>query len=422
LIYAPISYEQRPIEPATDETPHADWVAGAFLEFVRGEFGRGATAVIATPVAPAFTDQVADERVVFDYLAQCEEQLVYRGLVDASIAAMAGGDTCDQLLGILTLPQLGNRENARNVSPEKFRQKVQPTIDRQITIHFLVPSFPFKDQNPLRTEGPAYHPDLGELALLIRLHCLSLAMYQVHAYGADWTIVSDGLAYAGIFNVRESDAEGYIERLLAWRRHLNLQGSVRVVDLLDLSRRLVSKDRGAEIFNSTYAAVASMVADFSRAEGSDLREAFRVLVRGMKWNMNSRDLSEDWADLWSAIQSDDGHGLAPGAEAVWSELNARSERAAVQYAAFNLSLRYHDALHRLLPDSVRATVHAKAGQLAVPELGSVAPWNGVGVLRPGAGVAGMIETEPLYRLAKDHARLERWRLTTTRETLYYVRS
>jgi hypothetical protein len=245
-------------------------------------------------------------------------------------------------------------------------------------------------------------------------------MYQVHAYGADWTIVSDGLAYARLFNVADADAVQYVQHLLAWRRRLNLQGSVRVVDLLDLSRRLVSKDRGTDIFDDTYTFVTSVVAEFARAEGKDPYDAFRVLVRGMKWNMNSRDISTDWSLLWSAIHSDDGSGLAPTATSVWAELNDRAEQAAVRYAAFNLCLRYHDALHRLLPDSVRATVHPKPRQLAVPEVGSVAPWNGVGVVRPGVGVPGMIESQPLYRMAKDAARIERYVLTDTQEPMYYI--
>jgi len=317
-------------------------------------------------------------------------------------------DMNERLYALFVHPILGNAENARHVSRDSFVRAVTELNERRLRLQLLMPAFPFKDQNPYRTAAAADHVDLGEVALLIRLHTQVLAVYQVHPYGADWVIVSDGSAFAPFFYIEEAKADAYARRLRRFRDSLNLQGTVSILDLKDLTRRLVSANHGTDVFQSTAGHIEKWLRERVIRDGGAPAEHFQTLVRGMKWNVNSRSWADryGWERFWPVLNEPAPDSVPADMRSAWTEIHSLTTDTAFQYAAFNLALRYHDAFGKLLPTMIRATVHPKKGQLAAPWVGREheRPWNGVPLVTTDRSVQE-VETTTLLRLARKHNKL-----------------
>ncbi len=406
--HTPALYASRPMEPVPDAMPSEKWVADAFTMFVRGEFGQSRS----TPQAPAqpklLDGPLAHETdVILDYLVSCEQSLVYDG-VAAAIAREAGASMSAKLFAILTHPLLGNSTNGKHLTTEGIDSLIAEPVERKQRLRFVMPAFPFKDQNAFRCIGPPGHVDLGEVAMLIRLHTLSMAMYQVHPFGADWIILSDGLAYASILRIDPDDCKLYFEKLRYFRNLLDIGGSVSILDLKTLTERLVSDSGNANIFREAMAVIADMIRS-AKDEDPQMRPAFDVLKRGMKRNMNLQDLcgGVPWVDWWQVIHSSQLDELDSSMVALWREVDDLATDTAVEYAAFNLCIRYLSVIDRILPGTLRATVHPKPNQIAVPSLGREFPWNAMAVVKGPGVTIDSLESMPLHRLGPIDAQVTR---------------
>jgi pyoverdine/dityrosine biosynthesis protein Dit1 len=334
---------------------------------------------------------------LFDYLAQCEMDLVY-GAALGAIKEDPALEIPEAVLKVVTHPQLGHKANATNLDPNQWMAHVRRQVDKRDRLLFVIPACPFKDQNPLRTlSGPA-HPDAGEVAFLVNQHILSLALYQVHPFGADWVILADGVLYAEVFGVPTEEAARYREILRHLRTALNLQGTVSIIDLSELIAHFAVA-AGEDRIEGVKQRVRALV----RSPGQDptVVETVRVLRRGMRKNLATRSLLErfDLSDVWTLLNVGDRESVPETLHEDWDTLEARAGRAAEEYAAVNLMLRWFDIVARCFPDSLRATVHPKPGQLAVRSNGSAYPWNATAVRTEARTPAELIRSEPLQGLA-----------------------
>jgi pyoverdine/dityrosine biosynthesis protein Dit1 len=244
--------------------------------------------------------------------------------------------------------------------------------------------------------------DFAEIAMLVRLHCLVLALYQVHPYGADWVIISDGPAYSSILDVPEDQVMMYRRRLVDFRNLLNMQSTVSVLDLKEMTERLSSKERGTQIFTATVDHIRRCLARLIRNGHADIEKAFSVLTRGMQWNMNHKRVCSkvEWEPLWALLNAETKQDCPESLHDLWGVVRQRSTDAALGYAAFNLSLKLHNVVSCVLPSALRGTIHPKADQIAVPRLGDEYPWNGVGVVRSTEYSASAVSVSALYRLLR----------------------
>lgn len=379
LIYAPIEYVLRSIENVEDKLPKEEWVMNNFSTFVRGEFGTSAPQD-CPPTLPEWECETTNIDIIMQYLEQCENEL-YGGYIDAITRDKKSGMP-ENIFIILTDSLLGNRKNRKYLKKEDFASSISPLIRDQLRLMFVIPSFPFKDQCIFRANAPPSHVDLGEIALLIRLHTLALALYQVHPYGADWIIASDGRAYADTLRVSIQEVEKYFHKLQMYRNILNLQGTVSIIDLKEMTRRLVSKKAGEYVFEYTVEEIERILRKRLIPENSKKHQEFRVLVRGMKKNTNLKDVLDtlSWNDQWSILCTDSKEAISPSLREIWQAVDEIVVESSLNYAAFNIAMRYHSVYQKVLPATIRATIHAKPNQIAVPRIGDVYPWNGVGVL------------------------------------------
>jgi hypothetical protein len=430
MFYAPAEYAFAPVQP-TEDLPSQDWVSNALSSFVRGEFSDDLSPAKPFSGFPSIEDAIATGREPERFLECCEEELVYGKYfqeflfkVDDEVIEGITDEVIKALYFIVADEKLGNKKNRNNVDPLKFQENLMPILAKRHRIQFVMPAFPFKDQNPFRTESPPGAVDLGEIALMIRLHALALAMYQVHPQGSDWILVSDGEVYSGIFGIEQSDARKYRERLREWRDVLNLQGTVSVVDLGELAQRIngIPSDLGnVGIFDSVCTRIREAVSGLNSEADPGIIHQLKILKRGMTWNLNLREYQGRVSDeeLWLIAKAAPTESIASQVgRDISTEVQARALEAALSYAAFNLALRYLDAFQNYLPGTMRATIHPKKGQIAVPSLGTCFPWNGIPVVN-GAVRHDNIDVMPLSETLKRTKKLRRHRAPGIEGCFYY---
>lgn len=396
LFFAPLQYDIAPItahEPAAP--PSLEWVSREFQLLVLGdpmhEADRGSCPPLPEKALQA--SRFASESVVYEYLERTEQTLVYSDLLEHIIRDRTL-TLEDKIARVLCEPRIGTKENKTQSVSSLLRARLTELVRNKLPIQLFIPAFPFKDQNPFSTMAPADHLDFGDVALLIRLHAIALALYQIYSFGVEWIIASDSVAYAPIFGIDRTHAATYRERLREYRQRLNLGSTIHILDLDDLTQRL---DGFSETFEAIHSELVTLVTH------PDVTLRFAKLVRDMRWNMSTRHLLKkyEWIDLWTLLngRTDPRPEMTKAAE----EIDATSREVALNYASHVLSMKHLDLNRRCFPSAIRATVHPKAGQIAIPHLGVEFPWNGSAVLIDDNLYPGGVCSMELYEIFRQGA-------------------
>ena len=386
LFHLPTNRSSIAVDPGPSTLPRDEWVRASFLQLVVGDKPR----TIRGSRPPTMSARNQRRRIeitafpLLRYLEVCEHELVFGGLVDSLIGEPAR-PTEEKFVSIVSNNLLGNTAN-RHSDLDAIRTQFGRCLDDEAPLQLLLPSMPFKDQCPFRTEVPADRPDLGEAAFLIRMHCLALAVNQIHKFDSECVIVCDGTAYAPIFDVDLRAASMYMDQLRHLRATLNLAKSINLLDLMDL----VNLDNAFAVrarfksFTGIRKTIRRQL-EALRTEDPGCAQAFTVLVYAMKWNLNTRRYLESEGDynLWRALRRRAGprSGDSQELKSLISLLTERAEEAALDYASFNLALKFSNLLARYFPNAIRLTTHPKPGQVSAPRLSATSPypWNGVAV-------------------------------------------
>ena len=346
------------------QLPSDEWINTSLRNFINDEFASSDSPELPERYAPEIEGiiELADDYLQ-DFLNQSEwENLISLELPkDNSISAMA---IC--IYDILCKPQIGSAKNIKNVDRDKFIAEVIPLLANQGRLLFVLPGCPFKDQNRFRVPFQASCVDFSEISFLIRLHNMIQALYQVHPYGGQAIILSDGRLYQNIFKIASDDVEEYQWRLKYFRNRLNIQGDISIIDLKEMI------DRANE--NGEIDRIVTHIKTIL-CEKHCQKSYFRALIQGMKWNMNSKttlhNLSDE--DAWTILKytrSDVKKELLD----IWDQYEQMALDAALEYAAINLMLKWTNLIKKFFPEAIRCTVHPKKDQIA---LAMNYAWNGI---------------------------------------------
>ena len=418
--FAPMEYSFERIDYSGVPEPTKEWIEEAFLSFVKGEFesGRG------DPDVPRFPSVVAEKEardgLLEEYMASCERQLLYG--FSQSLTKRTDENVAENVRRIFMDKNLGNKHNEKNIDVASLDHTITTLAQDEGRLLCVLPSFPFRDQNYLRTHrAEPWEFGFGEAALLMRLHLISLAMYQVHPWGTDWLIASDGLFYAGMFDVKVDDAKRYFQRLRRLRSRLNLSGTVSIIDLAEIVEHYAHGC--GELYERHRSQITHHLLEIAGSHREDLHSAFNALKRGMRQNqstrMYDRELSPE--DLWMACMwsGSDRIGSSKG-RAAHGHFDKRAHDIAISYACENLLLRLHRVLDKVFPENLRTTVHPKPGQIAVPQVGSCFPWNGVSVLKsPNIANMEQLEVKRFTDIGRRHESVVAYKDAESGATLFF---
>lgn len=366
--------------------PDDEWMGTALHVFIRDEINTSDNEMPTSFLPECLEEIEIDEAFLWEFMKQSEwEKLVTVELPkDNSDEAMA-----EAIYKLLCHPKIGSSKNASNIDKSAFINKVVPLIRQQKRLYFILPSFPFKDQNRFRVPFNADTVDFSEMSFLMRLHNVIQSLYQVHPFGADAIILSDGRLYQDIFGIDPHYVDEYQWRLKYYRNKLNIAGDISVIDLKELIERA---DENGEV-----TAVIQHIENFIRTNYVSEKE-FLSLVQGMKWNMNSRKILEQLSneDAWKVIK-DDKRTIPTDLWSVWEDYHSLAIEAAIKYASVNLMLKWTNLLQLFFPEAIRCTVHPKKGQVA---LAMNYAWNGIAWSEKWPKSFQDIRSVPYYKLAK----------------------
>lgn len=93
-----------------------------------------------------------------------------------------------------------------------FMKQLQFFIERDLTIEFILPAFPFKSKNNL-LKVLSHLPDKGEKLALETLSIFCQEIGNIYNKGASISIVSDGRVFADIFGISDQHITEYGESL-----------------------------------------------------------------------------------------------------------------------------------------------------------------------------------------------------------------
>ena len=349
------------------------------------------------------------EAAFHQLLRNSESTLIFGGAIDELLVAYRD-DRAMQIMGLLSHPLVGNRRNKDLLSHEVLSDLVSTCLRDRIPLQLVLPAFPFKDQNPFRTDSRASHWDIGEVSLMIRLHCLALGLNQLHPFDGECLIVSDGRAYAQIFGVRDSEASEYLVGLRGLRNSLNLQRTVHLVDLrliMEKADRSFAIEWNGRKIIGLRNIIALIEEQLEVTARSDQQVAAKLdaLAESMVWNIETRNYTSrvERETLWRAMNHKCVR-LDGATTELRGELRIRSWRVGVKYAALSISLGVTKFWETMFPTSIRMTVHAKPGQAVVPKLGRGDPWNAVGIIDDDMLGPESVRTLPLWKVSKQKYR------------------
>lgn len=379
----------------SEKLPDDEWVENNLKVFIRDE-GMVTSADSTEHFLPEIEGEVflPDEYLEkFLYESEWENFLKVQLPKDDSYTEMAN---C--IYNLLCNPQIGSSKNAGNNNKTAFINYILPFLEQKKRLLFILPGFPFKDQNKFRVPYDASNIDFSEISFLIRLHNLIQALYQVHPFGAQAIVLSDGHLYQDIFGIDPYEVDTYQWRLHDFRNKLNIQGDVSIIDLKELVDRA---DENGEISNITKHIESIIYNRFLE------KNFFQGLVQGMKWNMNSRKLLKglNEEDTWSIIKNERDKTRNDLLD-IWDGFHKQATKAAVKYAATNLMLKWTDLLHKFFPESIRCTVHPKKDQFA---LAMNYAWNGVAWSEKWPRNFMDISTVPFYTLGNHKIKLAKFK-------------
>lgn len=369
MTYSPMQYIGVPWELEL-AAPSDEWTVEALDGFVRSEFPAKPRQTLRPPAMPVIaTSHYLPDGFLEAFLRDSEDAFsIAWGNQATSPLEMATG-----IYDLLCDKRIGSSRNRDHNPADAVIESLAPVIEQESRLLFILPGFPFKDQNLFRVPYEASEPDLADLSFMIRLHRLTQAIYQIHPFGADVLVLTDGSLYAEIFGVALSDADLYGRRMLSYRNQLNLQGTVSFFPLLDLIAR--TTDGGSAFWNL----VDQLEGTLRRVSAErSLRPLFDSLSFGMRRNMQTRQRLEElsFSDSWSLIWGEDAR-LQSTQLTIRRDLDRLVERATLRYAAVNLALKSTRLIERSFPGALRGTVHAKPGQFALAGTGGAYAWNGV---------------------------------------------
>jgi len=397
----------RPVKQENQEVvlsePTPEWVSLALDDMIREEGSGRHKGILATNRNKLVS--ISDE-IVYDLLEHYEDQIAFGEKTEAILKDERFPKPEDKIAAILCEPTIGNRNNAHELTKAEVKRGLDAACSSGGPLVFILPAFPFKDQNLFRSDLPSSAPDFGEIAMLIHLHCLAMAVNQVFRHDVMWLIISDGTVYEDIFGAEPGSAKRYISALRDWRSRLNIDGSIHFIDLDDLVKRHNEENHAKP--EQCFTTVIQKIAEIfhSACKQGDLsfdtiRMNLAKLARGMLWNQNWKNEVQRYGldTIWQVhLASCEKEKIDSEYHMASDELWEKAMQTAIRYAAFNLASRHTQLLSRFMPYAIRATSHVKPGQIGMPREIGVAPWNGLAVYERHSNTCVRVRSLPLCQI------------------------
>ena len=405
-----------PIKKWRTENPDETWVIENAIGQILGVYG--STQENESPPHLRQPDKVEymSDSVITRLLETFESDIVFGNLL-TPIYFDDSKSPWEKVFELLCHPLVGNPKNTRFLSLETIMSKLESLNNLKLPLQIVIPAFPFKDQNPFRTNASADHVDLGEIVTLIKMHSLALSLFQAYPFGVEWIIVSDGNAYSDIFHIEQDLTMRYQSHLRAFRNRLNLQKSIQIIDMKEMTDRVEGFHEIRSRINSTLWKLVNA------HENRAFEEKIDTLARGMRWNLNTRKYLSAFSEeqLWLGLHITKlaEEQLENGVKKLSGLLREDGIRSAIDYLSYNLAMKWLDVLPNFFPHAFRATVHPKSNQIVLPQISDSYPWNGTALVQGDVLDIKSIQIEDYCKIMNRNVMVTEMRLHGNSPPFFY---
>jgi pyoverdine/dityrosine biosynthesis protein Dit1 len=323
------------------------------------------------PVEPRIID-------AFDYAAQAQATVDSADEFFSTVRNRLGklATDYDRIFDVMRSKRFraGTAKQTRfDENKEIFRPIIEDRMSEGAPLQFVLPSFPFKHNNPVKVGRRS--ADMAEILCLSRLFEICHALGKVYEPGARFVIIGDGMVYREMFGITEHEARTYQERVKEMVVQLGYEDAIEVTDMEVLI------DSRPGLFDHVAERLRPRFAQWWRTNPDDLRRA--SLIQASTANLNtSVSVTHDLLQMATKdplLGTDEAHAVST-VETIKDATVERAEQGAFEFAFFLYVLKELDLVQSCYPQAVRATVHPKPEQWGlhlVNRESRVFPWQGV---------------------------------------------
>jgi len=270
-----------------------------------------------------------------------------------------------------------------NEYKEGFIKKIEYSISQNEPIKFMLPAFPFKIANPLKSFRD--DADLAEIGAFARFNEINLQIKKFYKPGAQFHVFHDGHLYFRHFLHSEADADRYFNSMKRFIKELGLEDVVLLRNAFEELKEINNFD---EIYQQARKEMTNLW-----QEGKFSNEKIQTIIQSAKNNVKLSDVpyhvlykinfAEDW-DLTNEEKK------------LKQEISERADKCAFEYMVVQHALEKANFFNERVPNGVRLTVHPKEGHIGVflvKRKTHLLPWMGVGVLKNNGSVSVHYESE-----------------------------
>ncbi|MDO8443957.1 MAG: L-tyrosine/L-tryptophan isonitrile synthase family protein, partial [bacterium] len=292
----------------------------------------------------------------------------------------------EKILHIITATRYRNG-SLETINLDKYKvsflKKIEYFIKRNKPIELMLPAFPFKIANPLKSSrGDA---DLAEVAAFCRFNEINLQIKKFYKSGAQIHIFHDGHLYYRHFLHELDDANRYFGSL---KKFIKLLGLEKIVILHDAFEEL----KKIKNFDSVCKEARKEITNLWESEKFSNEKIQRIIQSAH----NNIKLSNIPYDNLYKINFAEDWDLTAEEKKKKKEIAERAEKCAFEYMVVQHSLEKVDFFNKMVPHGIRLTVHPKDGHIGiylVKRKTYLLPWMGVGVIKNDGEISVHYESE-----------------------------
>lgn len=329
----------------------------------------------------------------------------------SNLGENAKGEALEEKILCILMNQKVRCGSKSNVQLDQYKDQILSTIRNNISsdepVSILIPSFPFKFKNPLRTAST--NADLAEIAAMTHLSGVCNAINSVYENGAEFIVATDGLMYGQMSVANLPDIIKYREGL----KNIAKSIGANCLKFVDIAEDLIAPLQNE--WNETY----DKNFKYTNENWEELKNTphVQVLIRNSRRNINLEPVlgedipehgsseQEEFDNFYQTIYSDD-----PCGDPKRALVDHRSEEFVKVYLAINYTISDLKLYDRNFTDCLRGTIHPKPGQLGfhlIDKSTSRVPWSGVGVLRcNGSNKRGYVTVRNWFDVAREPDKYE----------------
>ena len=302
------------------ENPSEEWIIGALKNIVR----------ISNNQVPARKIITYPESIIFEH-----REVFNASLLETNIRTPSKNfrNIGDRILSVLLNSNFrkGNMALIQEFIP-LFLEKIKFSVERFAPVCLVLPSVPFKCQNPLSTKHSLGFVDLGEYLMFAQFRDLCASIQSIYEPGLEIKILCDGIVYSDIF------ANGELDQIIAYRenckRICNALLPNRSISLIDMSDVIATERE----FNVTRVFIFDALRRLE-SKNSEVKIFLDSLKRGMLLNVRFSGFSTN--EFISIVDSP--------IDQLPTEIFVTVQNASWLYASFLLTMHWLNVISKIFP-------------------------------------------------------------------------